>query len=154
MKFNAENTFSATSPGEIPMQPSPHPMTNPTVFSPSLNRSFRIMSERECAKLCAGGDEPSWLSKMRWLWAKVRTRHISPVARLLFCLQLRLAIRWPVLEPLLPSVRRRIAWDALLDRASLESGRGLRSSVFLSWLRGNAIYRVEYELLQVRGQSL
>ena len=139
-----ENAFSATSRAESPRQPSRHPKASPTFYSLTLGQTFRLLSAGEYALLRGSSEKSCFGSESRPRGLSALQRRIGRVRGRLLGLQLRLALRWPVLEPLLVSVRYRAASDALVDRATLGAGKELRSSVFLSWVRRTKTYAKEF----------
>ena len=64
-------------------------------------------------------------------------------------LLLRSAVRWPMLETLFPSIRRRGQWASLLDRAEIESGAELSTSEPEILARRLKAYRDEMPRLTV-----
>ena len=62
---------------------------------------------------------------------------------------LRLAVRFPVLETLLPSIRRHGQWASLLDRAQIESGGEVSVSAPSALARHLKAYRDEMPRLTV-----
>jgi hypothetical protein len=61
----------------------------------------------------------------------------------------RAAVRWPMLERFLPSIRNRAAWDALSDRVRIESGEGLSTSPLDLLVRQLRAYHEEMPRLTV-----
>lgn len=148
------DTFSGTIPGGCHMRLSPHPKTSPTVYSPSLGRSLRVLTQEEGGKLCAAWRGRSPAQATQWRCRRVLRSRIGLNFLRLRCLLLRLALRLPALESLVPLIRIAAAWGALHERACLESGITPRPCGFLSLLRNTRAYAREKENLLILEQEV
>ena len=126
------------------------------VYSPTLDKSYQHIIPNPQSLVIPASNMP-WGQALRlkvwaYMWGLWRTLSCLPGSVLI-----RLALRWPSIEPLLPTVQRHARWAALFDRFSFEAaynkspsrpaltlGRGLLGnfSVFRS-------YRDEWDKLVV-----
>lgn len=137
---------SATSPGPSRMRS----LSNPTVRSASLQKSVVLLTSEELRASLAAARPPQpwsiWQALRAGFW---RSSICRGLARGLQCATLQSALRWPRLQTLLPSVRRRVRWAALLDRALVESGGVLSTAAPAAAVRRLKSYREEWDRLEV-----
>jgi hypothetical protein len=128
------------------------PLLNPIVHSASLRKSVAILTCEEARRqfLEAADRQHGPMT----IWHRLRAAfYLCDVCRewsaRLGNLLLRLAVRWPRLEILLPSVRKTGQLAALLDRVEIESGGALSTSAPSLLVRRLKAYREEVQKLIV-----
>jgi hypothetical protein len=147
-----ESIFSNTSQ----LQLRKRPLSNPKVRSASLGISSTILTCEEQKRLLAEdlakphSPEPKFPILVRKFYSlyiyRGPIRFLHQAARLQ-CV--RLALRFPKLEPLVPLVRNLVKWGAFSDKLSLVSGEALSTAPLDSMVRHLRAYQDEFERIKV-----
>src|ERR1035437_9873055 len=137
-----ENISSNTSqsPRRLP------PLSHPIVHSASFQRHVAILTCKQARRSLAGALARPHVPATTWQTLRAKFYRCDVCREWYLRLGnrvLRSAVRWPVLQTLLPSIRKRGQWGALLDRAQIESGGELSTSAPAALVRRLKAYRDE-----------
>ena len=130
----------------------PHSISSLVCYSPSIQKyAYRMTSEESRQSLEQALARPR---KPDSTWQRLRARfYRCDVCReqsaRLGNLLLRLAVRWPLLQTLLPSIRKTGQLDALIDRFEIESGGVLSTSAPALLVMRLKSYRDEWSRIVV-----